>query len=52
MQNETNLKDYEFDEKLLKNIRLFDEVLTELGELPLLENQNFSIVSNFTLFPT
>lgn len=40
---EINLKEFEFDEKLLENVRLFDEVLTELGEPSLFENQNFTI---------
>lgn len=41
--NEINLKEFEFDEKLLENVRLFDEVLAELGEPSLFENQNFTI---------
>jgi len=52
MQNEISLKDYEFDEQVLKIVRLFDEVLNELCEPPLLENRNFKVVSDFTLFPT
>ncbi len=39
--NEINLKEFEFDEKLLENVRLFDEVLAELGEPPLFENEHF-----------
>ena len=46
-----NLNDYEFDEQLLKNIRLFDEVLSEFGEPPLLENQNFTIHQDQNLSP-
>ena len=46
-----NLKDYEFDERLLQNIALFDEVLIEFGELPLLENQNFNISKDQNLSP-
>ncbi len=44
--NEINLKDYEFDEQLLKNVELFDEVLKELGEPPILENKNFEATLN------
>ncbi len=46
-----NLQDYEFDEQLLKNIGLFDEVFSEFGELPLLENPNFTISKNSNLSP-
>ncbi len=46
-----NLKEYEFDEQLLKNIGLFDEMLNRLGELPLLENPNFTISKNIDLSP-
>ena len=49
--SEINLNDYEFDERLLQNIGLFDEVLSEFGELPLLENQNFNIYKDQNLSP-
>ncbi len=49
--NEINFKDYEFDEQLLKNVELFDEVLKELGEPILFENANFRFVQNFGLSP-
>ncbi len=45
--NEINLKDYEFNEQLLKNVGLFDEVLKELGEPSLLENDNFAPFLDF-----
>ena len=41
--NEINLKIFEFDDELLKNVRLFDEVLEEFGEPPLFENQKFCV---------
>ena len=47
--SEINLKDFEFDEQLLKNFSLFDEVLKEVGEPPLLENKNFQLFSIFPL---
>lgn len=47
--NNINLKEFEFDEKLLENVRLFDEVLSEFGEPPLLENPNFTISKNLDL---
>lgn len=39
--NKINLKEFEFDKKLLENVQLFDEVLNELGEPPLFENEHF-----------
>lgn len=52
MQNDINLKEFEFDEKLLENVRLFDEVLVELGEPPLFENSNFRVFSGITSLET
>lgn len=52
MQNKINLKEFEFDEKLLENVRLFDEVLSEFGEPPLFENSNFRVFSGITSFET
>ncbi len=49
--SEINLKEFEFDEQLLKNVGLFDEVLREAGELPLLENKNFSPFLDFSITP-
>ena len=49
MQNEISLKDYEFDEQIIKNVGLFDEVLNELDELPLLENEKFSPFQDFPI---
>lgn len=46
-----NLQEYEFDKQLSKNIRVFDEVLSKFGELPLLENPNFTIYKNLDLSP-
>lgn len=51
MQNEINLKEFEFDEKLLENIRLFDEVLNELSEPLLFENPNFTVYSSPGIYP-
>ena len=45
--NETNLKNYEFEDYVLENIKLFDEVLNELGEPALLKNKNFSPFLDF-----
>ena len=47
--SETNLKTYEFENYLLDNVKLFDEVLDELGEPPLLENANFSTFLDFPI---
>lgn len=47
---EINLKNYEFESYLLDNVKLFDEVLDELGELPLFENPNFRVFSGITSF--
>jgi hypothetical protein len=47
--SEANLKDYEFESYLLDNIQLFNEVLDECGELPLLENKNFSPFLDFLI---
>jgi hypothetical protein len=44
--SEIRLKDYGFGEQLLKNVELFDEVLIELGESPILENRNFEATLN------
>ena len=49
--SDISLKDYEFDEQLIKNVGLFDEVLIECGEQQLLENQNFTVAKNFDLSP-
>ncbi len=51
MKTNINLSNYEFDEQLLANVRLFDEVLEELGEPPLLENKNFSTFLDFPIAP-
>ena len=40
--NEINLKEFEFEDYLLANVALFDEVLADLGEPPLFENRNFA----------
>lgn len=45
--SEINLKKYEFESYLIDNIKLFDEVLDECGELPLLENKHFSPFLDF-----
>lgn len=45
----TNLKNYEFENYLLDNVKLFDEVLNELGEPPLFENDNFSTFLDFPI---
>jgi hypothetical protein len=45
--SETNLKNYEFEDYLLDNVKLFDEVLGEIDELPLFENANFSTFLDF-----
>jgi hypothetical protein len=47
--SEINPKDYEFESYLLDNIKLFDEVLEECGELPLLENKHFSPFLDFLI---
>ena len=47
--NEVNLKNYEFKSYLLDNVKLFDEVLAECGEPPLLENSNFSAFLDFPI---
>lgn len=47
---EINLKNYDFESYLLDNVKLFDEVLEELGELPLFENPNFRVFSGTTYF--
>jgi hypothetical protein len=47
--SEINLKDYQFESYLLDNIKLFDEVLDECGELPLLENKHFSPFLDFLI---
>lgn len=52
MQNEINLKEFEFDEQLLSNVKLFDEVLNEVGEAPLFENQNFTVWSSHGVLPS
>jgi hypothetical protein len=52
MQNEINLNEIEFDEKLLENVSLFDGILSELGEPPLFENSNFRVFTDITTFPT
>lgn len=44
-----NLKDYEFEDYLLDNVKLFDEVLSEFHEFPLLENKNFSPFLDFSI---
>lgn len=49
--SEINLADIEFDESLIRNVRLFDEVLKELGELPLFENRKFTVYSSPGIFP-
>ncbi|MGI9055920.1 MAG: hypothetical protein ACR2F2_08985 [Pyrinomonadaceae bacterium] len=46
---EINLKNYEFENYLLDNVKLFDEVLTECGELPLLANEKFSPFLDFSI---
>lgn len=51
MQNDIILKDFEFDERLIKNVTLFDEVLNKFNEPVLFENQNFSVVADFEVFP-
>ncbi len=45
--SQTNLKTYEFESYLLYNVKLFDDVLVECGEPPLLENENFSTFWDF-----
>lgn len=47
--NETNLKNYEFENCLLDNIKLFDEVLADCNEPPLLENKHFSPFLDFPI---
>lgn len=47
--SEINLKNYEFESYLLDNIKLFDEVLNECGELSLLENKHFSPFLDFLI---
>lgn len=49
--NKINPKLIEFDEQLLENVALFDEVLHELGEPPLFENQNFTAYSSPGIHP-
>lgn len=43
MQNEINLKEIKFEDYLVDNVKLFDEVLSEFGEPPLFENENFTV---------
>lgn len=38
-----NLKNYEFEGRLLDNVKLFDEVLIQLNEPQLFENPNFRV---------
>ena len=45
--SEINLKVFEFETYVLDNVKLFDEVLRDVGEPPLFENQNFTIHSAF-----
>lgn len=47
--NQENLKNFEFNEYILRNISLFDEVLEECGESPLLENKNFATFLDFPI---
>ena len=49
--SEINLKDFEFEDFLLDNVALFDEVLRQLGEPPLLENENFTVWSSPGVLP-
>lgn len=49
--SEINLKEFEFESFLLDNVKLFDEVLQELGEPPLFENSNFSVYSSPGIYP-
>lgn len=45
--SQENLKDIEFNEHIQRNIGLFNEVLEKCGELPLLENENFTTFLDF-----
>lgn len=47
--SDINLKKFEFDTRLLENVRLFDEILSEFDEPPLFENPNFRIYKNLDL---
>lgn len=46
---EVNLKDFEFEQTLLANVRLFDEILSQFGEPPLFENENFAPYLDFVI---
>lgn len=48
--NKISLKNYEFEDYLLENVQLFDEIFVELGESPLLENENFAPFLDFEIF--
>lgn len=41
--DEINLREYEFERHLLDDVKLFDEVLNELGEPPLFGNSHFRV---------
>lgn len=47
--SEINLKAFEFEDFLLDNVKLFDEVLAECGEVALLENKYFSPFLDFPI---
>ena len=44
-----SLKNYEFENCVLDNVKLFDIVLAECGEPPLLENKKFSAFQDFPI---
>jgi len=48
---ENKVNNLEFEPSVLRNVNLFDEVLSDLKQPPLLENRNFSISSDFRPFP-
>lgn len=47
--SEINLKNFEFEDSLLDNVKLLDDVLSEVGEPPLFENENFSPFLGFAI---